>query len=387
MPNSPLIDLLCEMIRIDSRNTIPLEQAGNRVATEQAMGEFTGKIMRQYGFQEVEFHPIAPQRPNVLGIYQQKADYPVLAFEAHLDTVGTEGMTIAPFQPDLRDGRIYGRGSCDTKGSMAAMLTACRQIIEEKLPINLLFLASSAEETGCQGAPFWDLQRWPVGGILIGEPTLNQPIIAHKSHLTFELHCHGKAAHGSRPEAGDNAIFKAGRLLAWLQDCLIPELSSTDPMGFASGNTLSVGIIKGGSKANIIPDHCFITCDVRLLPGSGNAQAFLNQLCAQASAALGFPVELGYTHISPAMESAAGQPFLQRIEEAMGILKLPCTPGRVAYCTDGGILSAKGHPCIILGPGDILNAHAAVEFVEIEQLEQAVQIYLEIARQAAARGL
>lgn len=387
MPNSELINLLCEMIRIDSRNTIPIEQEGKHVATEQAMGEFAGKVMRQYGFKEVEFHPIAPQRPNVLGIYEQNADFPVLAFEAHLDTVGTDGMTIPPFEPDIRDGRIYGRGSCDTKGSMAAMLTACRLIIAEKLPVNLLFLASSAEETGCQGAPFWDLQRWQVGGIIIGEPTLNQPIIAHKSHLTFELHCRGKAAHGSRPEAGDNAIFKAGKLLAYLQDIVIPELSATDKKGFASGNTLSVGLINGGSKANIIADHCSITCDVRLLPGSGDAQAFLNQLCHQASTALGFPVELGYTHISPAMESADGHPLLLRIQEAMQNLQLPCTPGKVAYCTDGGILSSKGYPCIILGPGDILNAHAAVEFVEIEQLEQAARIYLEVARQASCRGI
>lgn len=387
MTNSELTKLLCDMIRIDSRNTIPLGQEGKPVATEQAMGEFAGEIMKKYGFHEVEFHPIAPQRPNVLGIYQQNPAFPVLAFEAHLDTVGTEGMTIPPFEPNIRDGRIYGRGSCDTKGSLAAMLFACRQIIAEKLPVNLLFLASSAEETGCQGAPFWDLQRWQVGGIIIGEPTLNQPIIAHKAHLTFELQCSGKAAHGSRPEAGDNAIFKAGKLLAFLDTVIIPELSAMDKKGFASGNTLSVGMIKGGSKANIVADHCTITCDMRLLPGSGDALEFLKQLCEKATVALDFPVKLGYTHISPAMESADGHPLLQRIKEAMQCMQIPCTPGNVAYCTDGGILSAKGFPCVILGPGDILNAHAAVEFVEIAQLEQAARIYHQIACQAAARGL
>ncbi|MFA6930882.1 MAG: M20/M25/M40 family metallo-hydrolase [Lentisphaeria bacterium] len=387
MSDNAMIKLLADMIRIDSRNTIPLEQDGERPATEQAMGEFAAATMKEYGFQDVEFHPIAPNRPNVLGIYQQNPAFPCLAFEAHLDTVGSDGMTIPPFQPDVKEGRIYGRGSCDTKGSLATMLSACQQIIAEKLPINLLFLASSAEETGCQGAPFWDLQRWPVGGIIIGEPTLNQPIIAHKAHLTFELHCKGKAAHGSRPEAGDNAIFKAGRLLTFLETVIIPELSQIDKGSFTSGNTLSVGIIRGGNKANIVADHCCITGDVRMIPGSGEGKAFLEQLCQRASTALGFQVELGYTHISPAMQSATGQALLQRIEEAMQNLALSCIPGSVAYCTDGGILSAKGYPCVILGPGDILNAHAAVEYVEIKQLNQACQLYLEIARQAAAKGL
>jgi acetylornithine deacetylase/succinyl-diaminopimelate desuccinylase-like protein len=387
MPDSDLIELLRSMIRIDSRNTLPMEQAGERVATEQAMGEFVAETMREYGFSQVEFHYIAPQRPNVLGIHQQNPAFPTLAFEAHLDTVGTDGMSIPPFEPDIRDGRIYGRGSCDTKGSLAAMLSACRQVIKEKLPINLLFLASSAEETGCQGAPFWDLRRWPIGGIVIGEPTLNQPIVAHKAHLTFELQCHGKAAHGSRPEAGDNAILKAGKILAFLEKVIIPELSSLDNKGFDSGNTLSPGMIKGGTKANIVPDHCVITCDMRLLPGSGDPMDLLKQLCQRASAELGFKVELGYTHLSAAMESAAGHPLLQRVEEAMNKLKIPCQPGTVAYCTDGGVLSSKGYTCVVLGPGDILNAHAAVEFVEIEQLRQAAQIYHEIARQAAASGL
>lgn len=387
MKNPELVKLLCDMIRIDSRNTIPMEQAGERVATEQAMGEFTAKIMQEYGFTEVEFHPIAPQRPNVLGIYQQNKNFPVLAFEAHLDTVGIEGMTIPAFEAEIRDGRVYGRGSCDTKGSMAAMLTACRQIIKEKLPVNLLFLATSAEETGCEGAPFWDLQRWPVGGIVIGEPTLNQPIIAHKSHLTFELHCHGKAAHGSRPEAGDNAILKAGKVLELLEKVIIPELANCDNMGFDSANTLSPNMIKGGNKANIVADHCVITCDMRLLPGQGDALHFINQLCEKISDTLGFQVTLGYTHISSAMQSAAGQPLLQRVEEAMNSLGLPCHPGTVAYCTDGGVLSAKGYTCIILGPGDILNAHSAVEFVEIKELEQACEIYHGIAKQVAIRGL
>jgi len=126
---------------------------------------------------------------------------------------------------------------------------------------------------------------------------------------------------------------------------------------------------------------------MRLLPGNGDPLDFLKQLCQRASATLGFKVELGYIHLSPAMESAAGHPLLQRIEEAMSKLKIPCQTGTVAYCTDGGVLSAKGYTCVILGPGDILNAHAAVEFVEIEQLKEAAKIYAEIARQAAASGL
>ncbi len=143
-PKAELIELLAEMIRIDSRNTLPLKSTAPREATEKAMAEKVAEKLRSFGFEKVVSQEIAPGRPNVLGQRLRSADLPCLAFEAHLDTVGSEGMTIEPLTPTIAEGKIYGRGSCDTKGSLAAMLLACREIIAADLPLNLLFLASCA---------------------------------------------------------------------------------------------------------------------------------------------------------------------------------------------------------------------------------------------------
>ncbi len=386
MPAPPeLIDLLSAMIRIDSRNTLPLTSSAPRQATEQAMGEFVAGKLQEYGFDSVSSQEIAPGRPNVMGQHFRSSDYPCLAFEAHLDTVGTEGMTIEPFEPNISDGKIYGRGSCDTKGSLSAMLLACRDIIAAELPVNLLFLASSAEETACEGAAFWELPPCNLVGIIIGEPTRNQPIYAHKAQITLEFICRGKAAHASRPDAGENAISKAGKVLAYLDEQLKNEFRSSSQAGFNTGNTLSVGLIQGGSKVNIVPDFCSLTCDFRLLPEQ-DTQKFVDTLLLHLQQSVGFPVDLGYQWITPGMTSALEQPLLQHIQAAMQEMSLPCQPGTVPYCTDGGVLSQKGYHCIVLGPGDILQAHTACEFLSLEQLQEAYLLYQTIARHIAAAG-
>ena len=378
-----LVPLLCAMIRIDSRNTLPLGVPGERIANEEDMGNFVTERLTALGF-AVEKQYIAPLRPNVIGSYHAGDGCPTLVLNAHLDTVGSDGMTIPPLDPQIRDQRIYGRGACDTKGSLAAMLKACERMIADKLPLNLIYLATSAEETSCQGSPFVDLSRWQVDGILVGEPTMNRPVIAHKCHGTLELVCRGRAAHGSRPELGDNAIFKMGKLLAHLENTVIPELAAITYPGFTNGCTLSVGLIKGGAKSNIVPDECRITCDIRLVPKAGEPEDIFQRLADDATAALGFPVEIGHSHSAPAMQTAPDHPFTQAVLAGVAAAGVDATPLTVTYCTDGGQLSQKGHPCIVLGPGDISVAHAAVEYLEIAQLEQAVDVYVSIGRTMAA---
>lgn len=387
MCNERVIQMLTEMIRIDSRNTHPMEYSGVREATEQAMGDYVRGRLEAGGF-AVEEHPIAPGRPNLVGVRCGRREWPWLAFEAHLDTVGVDGMKIAPFDPQIRDGRMYGRGSCDTKGSMAAMLEACLSAVQEELPVNLLFLACSSEETGCEGAKYLDLSRWPVEGIIVGEPTSCQPITAHKAHLTLELVCRGRAAHGSCPEAGDNAILKGARLIRYLQEIIVPELDAHPGHRFSRSSTLSIGMVRGGVKVNIVPERCSIWCDFRLVPQSPQAPAeFARSLVSRASRDLGFPVEAGYVHLSPALYLADSHPLLQRVTEAQAVMSEPSCPGAVAYCTDGGVLGERGYPCLILGPGDILQAHGAVEYLELSQLSLASRLYLQIVRETARRGL
>lgn len=373
---------LAEMIRIDSRNNRSLGDPGPREATEEAMADYLSDKLAALGFTLCRQY-IAPGRPNLLASRHFGDDVPTLAFNAHMDTVGTEGMSIAPFEPARRDGRVYGRGSCDTKGSLAAMLSACAALVADAVPINVLYIATSAEETGCQGAALLDLSGYRIDGVIVGEPTRNQLVIAHKCHATVELQCRGKAAHGSRPHLGDNAIYKAGRLLNYLETVTVPELAACKDEVFTDGCTVSVGVIAGGVKNNIVPDFCRLVCDFRLLHGLGDPMAYVRGLVARASAALGFTVELGPTDISPAMCTAADHPLVGSIRAVLRRHGLDDTPIGVAYCTDGGQLSDMGIPCVVMGPGDIAVAHSAVEYIEIEQLTQASELYLQVAKHFA----
>jgi len=379
------ITYLSDMIRIDSRNTLALGAPGIREANEEDMADYlTGKL-NALGFSVARQYP-APKRPNLIARHHVDDGLPTLAFNAHMDTVGTAGMSIDPFDPQVRDGRLYGRGSCDTKGSLAAMLTACETLIATKTPINLLYIATCAEETGCQGSALLDLSGYTVDGVIVGEPTRNHLVVAHKCHATIELHCRGKAAHGSRPHLGDNAIYKAGHLLNYLETVTIPELARIKDEVFRDGCTLSVGIIAGGVKNNIVPDFCRLVCDFRLVPCVTAPNEFFADMTARASAALGFTVELQVVDISPAMHTAAEHPLPASIRTTLRQHGLDDTPSGVAYCTDGGQLSAMGFPCVVMGPGDIAVAHSAVEYLELDQLQQAGDLYVDIAKEFAKQG-
>ena len=374
-----VIEILSDMIRIDSRNTKPLQAPGERVATEEEMGKCVEGLMLSMGM-SVEKQYIAPKRPNVIGYHPcGVSGAPTIGLNAHLDTVGTDGMVIPPFEPTIKDGLIYGRGSCDTKGSLSAMLKACEGIIGSKMPINVLMVATASEETACQGAPFLKLEKWPCDGFIVGEPTCNKPIVFHKCHAVFDLVCRGKAAHGSRPELGDNAIFKTARLLMWLQEKAIPEVTAITSPNFERGCTLSPNMVSGGIKNNIVPDCCRLTFDLRLVPEVKEPMAIMQKIADDATRDLGFNVELDNAEYTPGMMTPVEHPFVQAVAKAVASKGCDATPLSVAFCTDAGVLSRKGYPCVVLGPGDISVAHSALEYAPIEQIRQAVEIYIAAA--------
>lgn len=380
---SDILELASRLIAIDSRNTVPLE-CRERPATEEAMCSFLEEYCRNLGL-ACERQEAAPHRPVLIARGPRQDRVPTLAFEAHMDTVGTEGMTIPPFEAQVRDGCLYGRGACDTKGGMAAMLVAIERILRRELPINLLFIASCAEETGCEGAPHIDLSAYPVDWIVVGEPTSNQPIVGHKANACFELICRGKAAHGARPEAGCNAIYRMIDIVTFLRREIIPELAAHPHPDF-TGSTLSVNMINGGVKANIVPDQCRLIADLRLVPGGPEPEKMMAAIVERASHALGFPVETGWSRISPGLNTPKESVLVKAAEAARNRLGLDAVTGSVSYCTDAGVFAAKGYPCIVMGPGNILQAHSAVEYVELNQLYEAVDIYESLAHELAERA-
>ena len=376
------VAILQQLIPIDSRNSLPLGQAGERESDEMAMCAWLTTFLEELGL-STRVTYAAPCRPNLVAFPgHPNPAWPTLAFQAHMDTVGTDGMSHDPFLPEIRDGKLYGRGACDTKGGMAAMLAAMAQLLSGSVPVNLMFVATCSEETGCEGAPYLDLSDWQIDGMIVGEPTLNQPIVGHKTDIYLELVCLGVAAHGSRPEAGVNAIYRTAEVAQFLRDVIVPELARHEAPGFA-GSTLSVGMIQGGVKPNIVPDRCSLIADMRLVPGTPPPRVLAAEIAQRATDALGFPVELGWTHVSPGLDTPPESAIVRAVQGALAQCARPTGTMTVCYCTDGGVFATKGIDCVILGPGDILQAHGAVEYVELEELCAAADIYRGVAEELA----
>ncbi len=403
---SPTAALLAELVRIDSRSPGRLgEPYPAGAPTEEALARFLAARLERLGL-AVELQWLEPGRPHLVARTPHVPGMPTLAFEAHLDTVGTEGMTIPPFTPEIRGGRLYGRGACDTKGPMAAMLTALERLlaetpahgqapiengsmkIENALPLNLMFLGCCAEETGCEGVARLDFGGRPPDAVIVGEPTENRPIVGHKAHLWFELTVRGRAAHGSHPEAGDNAIYRMAAVIASLRRFAETRLNRDTARENAklkipfTPATLSVGVIRGGTKVNIVPDSCSVLVDVRLLPWQ-NPAAALEELTSWVREDSGQPLDVTWTAMAPGFASRPDSPLAAAIADAAETCGGRTPPGVVNYCTDAGSLGARGLDTVVFGPGSILQAHAAEEYVELAQLDAAVEILVETARRYA----
>ena len=383
---SMVAEFLAELVHIDSRSPGRLgEPFPPGASTEEPLARFLAARLEKLGLSS-ELQWVEPGRPHLVARTPHLPGAPTLAFEAHLDTVGTEGMTIPPFIPDIRTGRLSGRGACDTKGPMAAMLTAIGQLMQEKpgcAPLNLLFLGCCAEETGCEGVKVLRLGDYRPNAVIVGEPTENRVVTGHKAHLWFELTVRGRAAHGSHPEAGDNAIYRMTDVIASLRRFAATRLREAVCPGFTPA-TLSVGTIRGGTKVNIVPDSCAIMVDVRLLPQQ-TPELMLEELSAWVCRDSGQPVEVTWKAMAPGFAAQAESPLVHAITAAAETCGVRAPPGVVNYCTDAGTFGAAGYDTVVFGPGSILQAHAAEEFIELSQLETAVEILAETARRYACR--
>lgn len=342
--------------------------------------------------------PIEPQRENILarldGSVPPAEGGSILLFEAHQDTVPVDGMTIEPFTPTIRDGRIYGRGACDIKGGMAAMLAAFARIVEERPEgrPTLVMACTVNEEHGYSGAQqlpeLWSgpgafLPR-PPDAAIVAEPTGLDVVIAHKGAVRWRCHTLGRAAHSSQPQLGDNALFKMARVLRALESCqqdLMPEQGEHHLCGKA---TLSVGTIRGGLSVNTVPDRCTIEIDRRLLPGENSRDAYQQVIDFVARAPeVDFPVE----HDSPFLD---GAPLADNHNRSLGerlsaVVRAQGGPGRlvgVPFGTDASKLAAAGVPSVVFGPGSIDQAHTADEWLDLDQLHQASEILYRFARES-----
>jgi acetylornithine deacetylase/succinyl-diaminopimelate desuccinylase family protein len=372
--------LLETLVAIPSVNPMGRSVSGAEYL-ESRLTEFLESWLSGLGVR-CERQPVAPGRDNLLAWYDAPRPGRRILFDVHQDTVPTDGMTIAPFAPVVTDGRLYGRGACDVKGSMAALLVAFARLVQERPERSAsVLLACTVDEefthTGSSRLAEFDHQ---AALAIVAEPTELNLVHCHKGAIRWKIRTRGVACHSAMPEQGENAIYKMGRVLGVLES-FAATLRRSTPDPILGPPTLSVGRIEGGQSVNVVPDWCELEVDRRLIPGEDGAASI--QQVSEALTATGVDmsaVTFGdpWVHMPPLAPSAGDwlPALVQAVKAATG--RIPAITG-VPFGTDAGPLSEKGTPCIVFGPGAIAQAHTKDEWIELRQVELAAEAYYQIA--------
>ncbi len=381
-----VVSLLSELVRIPSVNPMGRPISGPEFL-EGRVSDYLCAKLAELGvpWERVE---IAPQRANILARLEGTPGAPVIVLDAHQDTVPVDGMVIPPFSGEVRDGKLWGRGSCDVKGGLAAMLAAFTRLVAEKpasRPTVVCSFTCDEEATSiginhlCSSwsgdTPQYKLLPTPPDIAIVAEPTSLDAVVAHRGAVRWQLSTSGRACHSSNPQLGVNAIYRMGRVLGHLAEFAtwLPQSRPEHPL--CGPATLSVGLISGGISVNAVPDHCTIEIDRRVLPGELREDV-IPEVAAWLRERLDFEVEHAEPFVfSPPLgddlNGAWADRLLAAIEPVVGQRKKI----GVAYGTHASRFAAVGVPSVVFGPGDIAQAHTEDEWIAVEQLQQAVDCY------------
>jgi succinyl-diaminopimelate desuccinylase len=363
---TPAARLLRDLIAIPSVS--PADDPGTDRTGEKALAEFLAGWLRQRGA-TVRLLPVEPGRPNLHAHWPAKTRKPRrILFCPHLDTVSVAGMTIDPFRATVRNGRLYGRGASDTKGPMAAMLTALEQTLRDGPPPGweLHFAATMGEETGCLGARTFARQCPRYDLVIVGEPTGLRLVHAHLGCIWLELETRGRDSHASISKTSDSAIAAMAPWIHALETRLPSELAAFSDPDLGPPRS-RVTLIRGGSKANICPGHCTATMDVRTTPRlSRGALLRAIRACAPPDAP---PPTTRILLESAPLKNRAGDPLIDlAIRASRG-------PATAPWFCDASVFRSAGMPAAALGPGSIAQAHTKDEWISLSQLDAGVSVY------------
>ena len=358
-------------------------RSGAGEAVERGVADYLETVLRRARV-DCERQAVEEGRENIIGIVHasrggdQRNNADGLMLCSHMDTVPVANMSIDPFDPLMRDGRVYGRGACDAKGSLAAMLTAIVAYAQERernTPV--VFAATVNEEFSFTGA--WKLieREWPVSACVIGEPTRLQSIIAHKGVARWMVNVRGTSAHGATPHLGRSAIYDGARVALALEE-YAAELATRAPHPLLGHPTMNVGRVVGGQAINVVPDACAFEVERRLLPGEDGREAVL--ACeARVRQLVGSGIEFDFKApflVDPALDTPMEARVVRALNEAhLSEFGIASEIAGAHYGTDGSKLARRGIETVVCGPGDIAQAHTKDEFVEIEQVQIAVRLY------------
>ncbi len=353
-------ELLRDLVRIPSVN--PDGDPGTEHVGERRCAEFIASWLRDIGA-EVSLDEVLPGRPNVVARFPaDRPGKPRLLLAPHTDTVSVAGMTIDPFGGEIRDGKLWGRGASDTKGPMAAMLTALKNS-RDILPFlthEIWFAGLVGEEAGQHGAKALAAKE-KFDLVIVGEPTSLEVVHTHKGAVWLTLRTHGRAVHASTPDRGENAIEKMLDVLQFLRPALRDHVAP-HPHPVLGTPTFNIGTIVGGSKVNIVPDRCEVKVDMRTVPGQ-NAQPLLDALAEK------FPfLEVAVRNSRPLFTDPA-HPLIAKLGDC------GAPPVGAPWFCDGAIFAEAGSPAVALGPGSIAQAHIADEWISLADLEAGTAFF------------
>lgn len=376
------IALARALVRVDSRNPSLVPGAPG----EDAVARLLAEVLREWGF-TVELIEVARGRPDVVARIGPR-DGPSLMFNGHLDVVGTDGMLHAPFDAEVRGGRMYGRGATDMKGGVAAMCAAAVRAASQGLDGPIIVAAVCDEEYESIGTSALLTRGVRADAAIVTEPTRLAIAPAHRGFAWVEVTVTGRAAHGSRYDVGVDAIMHAGLLLAELHALDGGELTRrTHPLlGHAS---MHAATISGGAGWSIYPDRCVVRIERRTLPGE-HASAATREVESACERVLAREPAFNATVTPIFSQNPVDVDLDAPVVRALGAAisseldEPPRVEGLSAW-TDAALLNDAGIPAICFGPGDIALAHAAEEYVVLEEIEAATRV---LARMAAgwARG-
>jgi succinyl-diaminopimelate desuccinylase len=377
---SEVIDLTTALVRLNTTNP-----PGN----ETPASEYLAEVLEGAGF-EVARVPYrdGENRSHAVARLRGSGERPGLLFSGHVDVVPTGGVawTVDPFGAEIRDGKLYGRGSCDMKGGVAALVAAACAIGRSRAALkgDLVVAITADEERNCLGAE--QLVKEPLfdglGAALVAEPTSLGLYIAEKGAFWVEVTFYGKTAHGSMPQHGANAVAAmADFLTRWER-----HYRTDHPVHPLLGTpTLNPGVVHGGVKVNVVPDQCVLQLDMRTVPGIEHAtlrlemESLLAEVCAARD---GTRAEVKVMSDRPPVNCPADRALARSLSSALTASGIDATPRGVPYCTEACIwVPELGIPAVICGPGSPGMAHQPDEFTPIAELELAAKVYERVARE------
>jgi acetylornithine deacetylase len=369
-----LEQLLSDLVAIDSVN--PNLAAG--ASGEARVAQHIAHWLERAGM-DVQILETEPNRPNVVGIAHGTGGGKTLLLNGHMDTVGAGGMP-NPHEPVIKEGRLYGRGAYDMKGGLAASMWTMAEVRKLRLRGDVIFTAVIDEEYASLGTQQM-ARSIRADGAIVAEFTELQLILAHRGFVWLEVETLGRAAHGSRPDLGIDAIAKMGKVLVELEN-LDQNLRANPTHPLLGSGSLHASLIQGGKELSTYPDRCMLSVERRTLPGETPAkvesevQDIITNI-QRSDPTFQAVLRRGIDR-SP-LETPEKEGIVRAVQAAAGkVLKRPLPIAGVPFWTDAALLSAAGIPSVLLGPSGS-GAHADEEWVDLSSVRTCAELYLKAA--------